>query len=266
MAFLQVRYDDVDSLVRVLEDNGIDTVISALTMESEAGSKSQLNLIAAADRSSATQRFIPSEYMIDVAENAGDSIFAELGAKFLLENAAALKNTKLEYTRIFNGMFVDYWGMPHVHTFLVPFHYGIDMSLRKAVVPGSGNDVFSLTYSIDVARFIVRLLDEKDWPKKASVCGSDLTFNEFVAAAEKARGSNFEVVYDDAEKLNQGQATFPTPLNASNEIYAQMAPSLGLMITTGALRLPLEGRLNDRFPEIHAATVEELLTQAWAGK
>ncbi|TEA12126.1 Oxidoreductase swnN [Colletotrichum sidae] len=256
MAFLQVRYDDVDSLVRVLEDNGIDTVISALTMESEAGSKSQLNLIAAADRSSATHRFIPSD----------DSIFAELGAKFLLENAAALKNTKLEYTRIFNGMFMDYWGMPHVHTFLAPFHYGIDMSLRKAVVPGSGNDVFTLTYSIDVARFIVRLLDEKDWPKKASVCGSDLTFNEFVAAAEKARGSDFEVVYDNAEKLSQGQATFPTPLNASNEIYAQMAPSLGLMITTGALRLPLEGRLNDRFPEIHAATVEELLTQAWAGK
>lgn len=80
---------------------------------------------------------------------------------------------------------MDYWAMPNVHSYMMPFSPGIDMSLKKAVVPGTGNDVMSMTYTIDLARFIVRLLDEPNWPKTASISGTDATFNEIIALLEK---------------------------------------------------------------------------------
>jgi hypothetical protein len=61
-SYLQTNYHDVEATARLLEDNGIDTIVSAMAIESEATSEGQLNLIAAAERSKITTRFIPSEY------------------------------------------------------------------------------------------------------------------------------------------------------------------------------------------------------------
>jgi hypothetical protein len=57
-------YSDVGSLTNLLERNGIDTVVSAMPLTDDDTSNSQLNLIQAADQSSSTKRFIPSEYGI----------------------------------------------------------------------------------------------------------------------------------------------------------------------------------------------------------
>lgn len=59
-----VNYDEIDATVKVLEDNDVETIISAITMEYEATSRAQLNLIEAAEKSKVTKRFIPSEYGI----------------------------------------------------------------------------------------------------------------------------------------------------------------------------------------------------------
>lgn len=61
-----VDYSSVGSLQSLLEDEGIHTVISALSMYTAAGAESQLNLIEAANRSRSTQRFVPSEFGIVV--------------------------------------------------------------------------------------------------------------------------------------------------------------------------------------------------------
>ncbi|KAF9872797.1 NmrA-like family protein [Colletotrichum karsti] len=265
--FLQVRYDDVDSLTKLLEDNGIQTVISALNLESEQASNSQINLIAAADKSRVTKRFIPSEFFNPIDK---ENIREAFGEQFRLASQLALEKSGLQYTRIFAGVFMDYWAMPHVHSYLAPFSPGIDMSLKKAVVPGSGNDVFTVTYSIDLARFIVRLLDEETWPKTAPVSGSDVTFNEVIALVEKTLGSKFEVIYDDVDKLKRGEATVLSSMDATDgfpeHILKQMTAEFGLMVVSGNCGLSREGRLNDQFPEIHVSTLEELLTKAWAGK
>lgn len=63
-----MNYNDVDGLARILEDHGIDTLISTLNLENEAGSQAQLNLIAAADKSRTTRRIIPSEFLSVVDE------------------------------------------------------------------------------------------------------------------------------------------------------------------------------------------------------
>ena len=66
--FLIVDYGDVNGLTQILEDSGIETVISTLNLEHEAGSQAQLNLIAAADRSRTTRRIIPSEFLSVIDE------------------------------------------------------------------------------------------------------------------------------------------------------------------------------------------------------
>lgn len=57
--YLVVDYDDVDGLAKILDAQSIDTVISALSMESM---EAQNKLVTAAGKSSTAKRFIPSEY------------------------------------------------------------------------------------------------------------------------------------------------------------------------------------------------------------
>ncbi|KAJ0357243.1 hypothetical protein COL154_010286 [Colletotrichum chrysophilum] len=59
---VQVDYEDVESLVKVLDSHNIETIVSAISMHSEPSFKSQLNLIDAAEASKTTRRFIPSEF------------------------------------------------------------------------------------------------------------------------------------------------------------------------------------------------------------
>jgi hypothetical protein len=59
---VQVDYDDIPSLIQVLEQHAIHIIISAIGIFDATTSQSQLNLIQAAEKSSVTKRFIPSEY------------------------------------------------------------------------------------------------------------------------------------------------------------------------------------------------------------
>ncbi|KAL4739983.1 hypothetical protein BDV11DRAFT_169615 [Aspergillus similis] len=61
-------YSNVGSLTNLLESNKIDTVISAVSLIDDDTSNAQLNLIEAAERSSSTKRFIPSEFGIHYTE------------------------------------------------------------------------------------------------------------------------------------------------------------------------------------------------------
>lgn len=55
---LAVDYSNVDSIVKTLEDYKVDTVIS--TLGSLFGADPEMALIQAAERSTATKRYIPS--------------------------------------------------------------------------------------------------------------------------------------------------------------------------------------------------------------
>ncbi len=218
--FLAVDYGDIDGLAKILEEHCIDTIISTLNLENEAGSQAQLNLIAASDRSRMTRRIIPSEFVPAIDEKySSPSCIDRLDSGALtcddsdpqtgpgvggwIPNALALKKSNLEYIRISIGFFADYWGMPHIQSHLRPFYWGIDMANGKAVIPGSGNDKFTVTYSKDLARFIVRLLDEKEkWPERGYLAGSDISFNELLIIAENIRGKPLHLL---PENLYSGE-------------------------------------------------------------
>jgi hypothetical protein len=55
-------YNDVAALAKILEDENVDTVISALAMMPNAAGPLEPNLIRAADASKTTRRMVGSEY------------------------------------------------------------------------------------------------------------------------------------------------------------------------------------------------------------
>lgn len=100
-----------------------------------------------------------------------------------------LRQTDLEWTRFHVGYFLDYYGMPHIETHLpAPFAFVLDIPNKVAAIPGSGNDVFSLTYTRDVAKFVVRALDLPKWEEETFCYGDKVTWNQVLKLAEEATG------------------------------------------------------------------------------
>lgn len=59
---MQIDYSDISATAAQLEKYDVHTVICAIGLISQEASEAQVNLIQAADRSTTTKRFIPSEY------------------------------------------------------------------------------------------------------------------------------------------------------------------------------------------------------------
>ena len=57
-----VDYSDVEAVTRVLEENNVHTVISALSVRGPEEGASETSLVKAAAKSNATKRFIASEF------------------------------------------------------------------------------------------------------------------------------------------------------------------------------------------------------------
>lgn len=55
-------YSDVESIARVLEENNVHTIISALSVRGAVEAESEINLARAAAKSNVTKRFMASEY------------------------------------------------------------------------------------------------------------------------------------------------------------------------------------------------------------
>lgn len=181
-----------------------------------------------------------------------------------LQTVEALEKSGLKYTRFAIGVVMDYFGQPHIPSHLRPFKWALDIESRRAAIPGTGNEVLSMTYSKDVARFVDRLVDEDKWPKVSIVSGSDTTLNDMVAIAERVTGDKFNVTYDSLEELKSGKATV---VSKSDGPYNGMDPGMiaaivGTSLAEGKMMLPKDGRL--AFPDMRPMSVEELITQAWS--
>ena len=278
VTYLETNYDDVDGTAKLLDKNEVEVVISAIIAFCP-GHEAQLKLITASEASSTVKRFIPSEYASVAVEecvtrfgqycdqSATDIVCSRTAddiGKLAIFTANQLKQTQLKYTRVANGVFMDYCAQPHIASHLRPFKWGIDVATRRAVIPGTGEDIISMTYSKDVARFVVRLLDEAVWSEYSIISGSDTTLKGIIAIAEKVTGDTFSVKYDTEEDLKAGKATLVSSTDAS---YADtdpvaMAVAIGTSAVQGALALPKEGRL--AFEDLHPMTIEQMITNAWS--
>ncbi|KAL6915406.1 hypothetical protein ACHAPO_009909 [Fusarium lateritium] len=257
---LTIDYSDPSAIAASLDAKAVDTVISVL---GDTGAEAQLKLIAGASKASSTKRFIPSEFAAYTPPDAPENEYTA----GIIRAVGALKDSDLQYTRFANGIFMDYFGIPNIPSTLSPFVWGIDIAHRRAAIPGSGTDIMAMTYSKDVARFMERLLEDEDWPEHSIISGSDASFNEILALAQeytgKYRRDDFDVTYDDKEKLNKTEATLLDDSSYGGRDPQVMMSMAGLQLIEGGMALPKEGRLNDRYPDIKPMTIAELIAKAW---
>ncbi|KAL6895098.1 hypothetical protein GGI43DRAFT_429204 [Trichoderma evansii] len=254
-----VDYTDVDATAKLLVQHEVKVVISTIQVTDETSSTAEIKLIKAAGQSSTVSRFIASGWGSLPSETSPTSVLQKA-------SEAALRSTTLEWTRFSVGFFMDYYGIPAIKTHLPPMSFAVDMSSKKAAIPGTGNEPIALTYSHDVARFVSAYLGAPKWEEITYVYGEKTTWNAFIKVAEEVTGTQFEVSYDPIEKLARGEVTelpshkeelanspFPAPL------ARQILALLGSWVVGGQFNIPVEKALNRSFPHIKPMTVREML-------
>ncbi|KAL8988745.1 MAG: hypothetical protein Q9169_008504, partial [Polycauliona sp. 2 TL-2023] len=232
---LSTDYQDVQALNNLLKSNEIHTIISTLSPPSPEVQTAQNNLIQAAAQSGTVKRFIPSEWGIDYFN---DDEHLPLPWKTVKQQAIAEldKYPQLEYTMVYNGYFMDYYGMPHCESYMLAEVSYVDIAAAKAAIPGSGNEKVTMTYTKDVAKLVRKLIEsDEKWSRRTVIAGDVSTLNEIVAAAEQARGVEFEIVNDSLEDLRAGKITeipayLPTYEFFPKESMLQMLAGFGVAI------------------------------------
>ncbi|KAH8588086.1 hypothetical protein B0O99DRAFT_583577 [Bisporella sp. PMI_857] len=264
----QKAHDFVILSRKALEDHKVHTVISALSIQSEAHSDAQIALIRAAAAASSVKRFAPSEFGVPYEEKHV-AVFPI--AKFKFDAVAELKKTDLEYTLFSNGFFLDYLGLPKVKSYLSPIVIVLDIQNKVAGIPGSGKTPVVFTTTKDVGRFVVASLGLEKWSERSIIVGDRKTWNDVLAIAEKATGSKFQTFHDPIEKLQKGEITeLPSHVHAYPFFPKQTLQGLfalfGYWFENGDFDYPVtQGTyLNEKFPEIVPISVEQIVTEAWA--
>ncbi|KAJ5175322.1 uncharacterized protein N7482_001199 [Penicillium canariense] len=261
--YVKIDYSDIPSMTTELERHNAHTVISAIGLVSNETSQSQLNLIEAAEKSSVTERFIPSEYSF---VQTPDLLPVDPSIQYWLDAADRLKASALKYTRVIPGFFMDYWGMPHAETNLQPYTFGIDIAGGVAAIPGDGKDVICMTYTRDLASYMVKMLDLDEWPEFSVFVGDEVTYNGLLSLAEEITGKKFQVTYDSLDQVHAGNVTVP-PMPSdmgSPEEMKEITALVSRLVVAGVFDLPKENRLSDRFPEVRPMKMREFLEKCWA--
>jgi nucleoside-diphosphate-sugar epimerase len=101
---------------------------------------------------------------------------------------AALRQTDLEWTEVYPGFYLDYYGIPHLQSYMAPNTFVVDIAHKVAAIPGTGDEPLTLTYSNDAAKFVVASLDLPKWDERTVVYGERTTYNKLVKQAEEILG------------------------------------------------------------------------------
>lgn len=202
LPFIHSDYSSEDSIVEQLAEKNVGVVICAFIMDCDSVSDAQRLLIRAAERCTSVKRFIPSEFNVEY--DVGDDILPYPEKKYHIYSRRELeKTTTLEYTYIYPGMFMDYFGMPHIKTCLRPLCFFIDPEKGQAVLPDDGEAKMSMTLTTDTARYIALALELETWPRIMTTAASTVSLNELVRLVEKNTNRKLEVRYQPVERLLQ---------------------------------------------------------------
>lgn len=105
-----------------------------------------------------------------------------------------MEKTDLEYTRVINGFFLDYYGIPHWPTHLKPWTNSVSVEGKWAVIPGDGTSRGHFITSRDMADMVARMVDLPKWNKLTSIVGEELTFLQIAEIAERVRGAYCSII------------------------------------------------------------------------
>jgi hypothetical protein len=89
---------------------------------------------------------------------------------------------------VLNGLFLDCYGGHDLKSYLPLNAFVVDMANNAAAIPGTGDELVTLTCTFDVAKFLVAALDLPKWPRELRISGDEMTFNQLVRLAEEKKG------------------------------------------------------------------------------
>ena len=82
---------------------------------------------------------------------------------------------------------MDYFGMPHIPSHMLPEVPYVDIPAAKTAIPGSGDEAVVFTSTKDVAKFVCKAVESSEpWPLLSNMVGDRVTLNEVVSTAEEA--------------------------------------------------------------------------------
>lgn len=276
--FIVSDYSSEETLARQLAEKQVQVVICTFIMDSDAVAESQSRLISAADKCPCVRRFIPSEYNVEY--DVGDDVLPYPEKRYHVAARKALeKTTTLEYTYIYPGMFMDYFGMPRVASSLRPLCFFVDPSRGQAVLPGDGEAKMSMTFTTDAARYIALALDLQEWPRVMTTAASTITLNELVRLIEKSTRKKLQVRYQPVDALLKHQVIdLPTNIEIARDYPDRFPLGMGQLrgliagleagVALGAFdfdRTPGHFNLAKEFEGITSLprTIEQLIEEAW---
>ncbi|KAK4866456.1 hypothetical protein LT330_008388 [Penicillium expansum] len=182
---IQTDYAEEMAITAILEERSVHTVICALNVDFEDASNSQLRLIRAAAATTCVKRFAPSEFNVDY--DLPDSILPYQEKRFHVAARREIEKTTLEYTYFCCGMFMDYYGMPHIESPLRPTYSILDLQYNIIYIPGDGSATMAMTMAKDVGRYVAAAVDLPEWPRVLNIIGSQLTVKCLANLAIEAR-------------------------------------------------------------------------------
>lgn len=180
-----------------------------------------------------------------------------------------LRDTELEWTALFTGIFLDFYALT-VSSYVRRTALAVDIDGNAAAIPGDGTYPMYFTHTSDIAKYTVALLGVSQWEQKYYLYADRKTWNEVVEIAEAAKGTKFTVAYDSVEKLTRGEMTELPGHKAAYAIFGGVdGKTIFQKVMSGAavymVQLPMvyEGPLlNDMFPDIKPLTVQEALCRS----
>ncbi|KAK1472734.1 hypothetical protein CABS01_16200 [Colletotrichum abscissum] len=149
---------------------------------------------------------------------------------------------------------VDYDDRTSLQTTLETHEIHTVISALALHIIGVGQAQINLIQAADksnyVAKFVVEALDLATWEHDTYLIGDEMTWEEFIAIAEEARGGKkFHVTYDSVQKLQSGEITeLPGQVAAYSYFPKQWAQQLfstfGFWVTEGLFDFPKDRALN----------------------
>ncbi|KAK3722397.1 hypothetical protein LTR37_002388 [Vermiconidia calcicola] len=258
-----VDYGDFESLKYALR--GIDTVISTVT------GVNQIELIKAAV-SARVRRFAPAEFEgPPQLRSASDPL--DRGRTLALQWLSHYSQSQLiQSTRFVCGILYERFqpgGLQQLRIgntsgFGGEGAYIMDCRNMSAQVPAydaenNPNVVICMTAAQDVARFVTKAVDMKQWPAELRMCGQRILVKDLVAAVQRLKGQAFNPI----------QWHNPASLRSELQLAAAQRDSArGIRIHT--LIATAEGRydfsepaLNRLFPDVRPMPFQDWFIAKW---
>ena len=239
-----VDYNNVQTLIEAC--NGADCVISALSGLQDVIIHAQASLLRAAVKAG-VRRFIPSDFCIDYTQlPEGSNRNLDLRRTFRQQ----LDSAPIAATSIFNGMFTD---------LLLKEAPLIQKGMKRVLYWGNRDQLLDFTTMDDTAAYTAMAAMESHTPRFLRIAGDALSSRGLQEAASRATGQQYKLTRIGGLGLFKAMIRITKTLAPQpKEVFP---PWQGMQymhnMYTGLPKLqPLD---NDRYPDMHWTTVEDVL-------